>query len=381
MVYVIKKSADGTRTVSANSPVSDLIKSLRGLTFKIEVKITDVVQNPVQTAEARSSEDQVPVTRHVVSKPAEIIAPTTQQLKNKGQDNTASNANPPTVTVGTTQSLNKHVRNSIDTGNNLTPVVSQQRTHKPDPTPSNQNVSDNVATSSEKESLTIKKTVTSDKPVEIAKVEIEKPTLRQPTTFEERIKQTRPYEEPSISERKRLGKSSRTLNRGELKIGSTVDSCCIAVDEEEDPPVAYAAYDSVRLIEIGNKIDEKLGDIEKLPPVTTPEVGDIVFGRSQEDNKWYRSVVEEVSKNSVKIFFFDWGLREDLPKSHIKHLMYSDLGLSENPACALKLHFLNRDPQIIQEVLMCDSGFRMKVESYDNTKESYNVFIEQINRP
>lgn len=369
MVYEITKSADGTRKLLPSSPIVDLLKSLRGLTFKIEVKISDVVQNSPQTTEKlASTPSQVSINQLMVSKSSsQASASSTQNLKNRELDSKTSHTSAPTAAVNPALTLIGQQIQNIASGKTMIPSVVQAKLTRD-------------ADDFEREIASIKKPVAIAKSAEVAKVEIEKSVQKQPTTSEVKVKETRIQQEAASVEKTRSNKPIMTLTRGQLKIGSTIESCCIAVDDTQNPPVAYIAYDNKKLIDIGNKIDEKLDEIEESASVTILNVGDIVLARSQEDNKWYRSIVEEINKDMVLIFFFDWGLRETLPKSHIKYLSHACLGLADNPACAIKLQFLNRDPRIVEEVLLCESSFKMKIESYDISNEGYNVFVEEIFR-
>lgn len=411
MGFIIKKSTNGLRSVqmasnnTTQSPLNDIINALKGLTIKVEVKITDVIcegshnenvkvatsMTAVESAKAAETSSLTSKQQgasnafrqpSMPSEPVKILAPAKTSATEKMEP------------IRITQPPNQRQEESISRPTSLSsskatqPIRAEEKPAKPvSPMSSlNKQLEDSLRV---KQPIPVEKPVRSEESTPIDEPtpveEPKKSALRQPLTFEDRIKMSRPYDEPAYPERRRLGKppspSDGPLIRGELKIGAEVVSYCVSVDDRDEPPAAYVAYNTDKLIEIGNLISDLVSDIEGLPEVTTFNIGDIILGKATEDNRWYRCNVEGIYKDHVDVFYFDWGLREKLEKSRTRHLKYPGLGLSKHPACAVKLQFLNDIPELIEEVLSCESAFKMRVETYDVDSEAYKVTLLGIHRP
>lgn len=184
-----------------------------------------------------------------------------------------------------------------------------------------------------------------------------------------------PAKPKKLVESQATSSKPRVLNCGKIAIGSTLETCCISVDETGSQIFAYIAYDDEKLMKIVESISKISDVIEDLSEVKSLNVNDIVFAKSTDDNQWYRSLVEEVTGDKVKIFFFDWGLRESTTLSRIRLLDDPNLGLSNFPACAVKIKFNDISKTLLDQVLKCDTAHRMKVESYDSSNGAYAVKI------
>lgn len=163
--------------------------------------------------------------------------------------------------------------------------------------------------------------------------------------------------------------------RGLLTIGSEMRTVCVAVDESE-PPVAHIAYNSEEIANITNTIMDISAEIEAEPEVSTVHVGDIVFAKSTEDNEWYRAVVEGIKEQVyIQVHYLDWGLGETLSSKRIRRLNRPELGLSKHPACAVRIMFTNETHPKFDEVLSCQVEYDMKVVSYDEAAQIYKCTI------
>lgn len=163
--------------------------------------------------------------------------------------------------------------------------------------------------------------------------------------------------------------------RGSMSIGTEMRTVCVAVSDSI-PPVAHIAYDSEEIANITNSIMDISSEIELEPEVSTVHVGDIVFAKSTEDNEWYRAIVEAIKEQVyIKVHYLDWGLSETLSSKRIRRLNRPELGLSQHPACAVRIMFSNEDHPKFEEVLSCQVEFNMKVVSYDESTQIYKCTI------
>jgi hypothetical protein len=85
--------------------------------------------------------------------------------------------------------------------------------------------------------------------------------------------------------------------------------------------------------------------------------------------------VERVGTEDLDVLLFDWGLTETLDLSRIRRLAVLELGLSSNPAAALKIKINNPPGPLVDRFLECDSIFDIHVDSYDEINDSYAITI------
>lgn len=177
--------------------------------------------------------------------------------------------------------------------------------------------------------------------------------------------------------RKKLGRpmKSSKVNKGSLKIGETITRSLIAADLNTTPATAYISYDDKKLVETVELITKHSDNIEGQAALSTASEGDIVLAKSADDDQWYRAIVESNEGNSIRVFFFDWGLYEELPCSRLKHMQNPQLGLSKIPACALKIELTASNEELINDILTMEESFNMKVVSYNELTETYKMLV------
>lgn len=323
-----------TNKTQNNATREDIIEALKGLTFRFEVKIVDIVppgshDNPTPPVPEKGDE----------TGPKQIsfgkLAPKEQQRPTL----TNSNVSPVEIQEASTVRV---------------PDIPREVSEPPK----------NLSRPSEDFTAPKLEKVLTEIPSEEPPKEEVKPAPR--VTLDSPIKNVQ--EKPKVQ-------AKPPLIRGAMKIGTTVTTFCISVDDKTSPPVSFVTYDNEKLLEITKSIQDVSLDIETQPEVSSIEVGDIVFAKSQDDNAWYRAIIEAVEDEKVRVYFFDWGLRETLSYKRVRRLTQPSLGLSQFPACALKVKFSNEPGPLLNEALKCESEFQMKVDSYDEASETYTGTI------
>ena len=319
-----------TNKESENTMRDELIEALKGLTFKFEVKIVDVLT----AAEFASCSN--PGQSHDHS-----VAPSTDDHIQKGT--------PPSISVKPGQIELKEEK-----------IVSQPKIEHPQIS----NIPDIPTPPQEPQ----------EEPAALNKTEPIKEQFTAPPTLvpmavrENAIKR--------LQDRSRKAQSKQLLIRGTLTLNSVVTACCIAIDSTTVPLTSYIAYDNTKLLDITKAISDVAMDIENSKKMSRFEVGDIVLAKSKEDNAWYRSIIEQVTNMyEIRVYFFDWGLKEDLESERIRHLTQPDLGLSKHPACAVKVKFINPPGPEVDEAYGCESEFKFRVDTYDESTETYTGYI------
>lgn len=162
-----------------------------------------------------------------------------------------------------------------------------------------------------------------------------------------------------------------TLVKGELKIGSKFKAF-ITMDDSVKPPIISIPYNNDMLVEMSKKMSDMVASIDALPLANTINPGDLIFGKSLQDNTWYRAVVESADEFSYDVHFFDWGIREKLSLKRIRLLTLSEFGLSKYPACAVKVKFTNI-PDAATKLAEQEEAIAVRVESYDDKTDTYSI--------
>lgn len=325
MVFLIKKNARGDRSVSLrnNSYESDLaglLEALKGLTLKIEVKITDVIKEaPV---ESQISEKDVALNQEEARLPVPEIP-----------------EKPKVSAIGSTKTPLAEKHEPLKCLNeNKAPKRAEPKApeivEKPVPPPP-ERVMKLISDNSDAKKLVQEKV--------------------------EKMYGTKPFV-PQYPE-------------GAVTVGSVIETCCIAVDDRGSTVFGYITYNDDQLVKTSEIINAFVEKIENSPAVTSAKVGDVVLAKSSDDNQWYRSVIERATSSTVDIFFFDWGLRETITIDRIKTLSIPGLKLSEIPACAVKLKFNAKSPELVEEFLRCETAFKLRIDSYDEATRAYNVTV------
>lgn len=354
---ILIKSFNGQRscTVQNNSAsrqadiLDDIINALKGLTFKFEVKISDVVATAPTVHDdtnTKVSPSKTSRSRFSIDDPVEKFD---EEINNDESQRTVD----PLKIVEKLRGLEPKIKEEPEVPQ---PTVPEQS--KPQVIEQSKQV---------EEPLAPQKINLAEQTVVHQKTSVADPTLVPQQV--KRTEQPEAYHQPKPTTVRKVPK----IIKGDIPLGSTLDRCCLAIDGEADPLLAYIAYDDAQLIEVNELILDHTDEIERLPATGSLSVGDIVFAKSNDDDQWYRSSIESINGNQVDIFFFDWGLRETLDTSRIKYLQIAGLGLAKRPACALKVQFSNPDKSIIDELLTV--AHKMRVESYDDESETYLITV------
>lgn len=349
-----------------------MIATLKGLTFKIELKITDIqVDNldaherpQAEKSSSCSSEPSPSGGAQDQSQAKSVLTTVIQPASTRDTQDRAQMGDTTTVTS----------RPAPQPTQPLAPKSTQQPVPKPARTLQETSLPRDTSSSFPQPSMA-KPQQERTQPKELL------PSTSQPAPPES--EQANPM---FMSNRPRLGlprsaepqalvPPKTVLIRGELEVNSVVNTCCVSLDRDEKPPMAYILYNSDKTFQITTKISQLTDEIENLPPVATLRVGDMVIAKSNDDNIWYRSVVESVDRNMVKIFFFDWGVREQLDKERVKILTFPELSLKEYPACAVRLLIVDTSTEMAEEFYIGESSFKLKIKSYDDFADYYEAAI------
>lgn len=212
--------------------------------------------------------------------------------------------------------------------------------------------------------------------------------VEEPKRFDEKIEAAPITREPitnttSVAEKAALKPISQpnaqqtkpTLIRAELKVGSTIQTPCVCLEDDNPPALCFVSFDGATLSDLTNKIANIAGNIDVQPEVNSVEIGDIMFAKSREDDAWYRAVVESICGSEVGVYYFDWGMRESLDIKRIRRLTQHDLGLSKVPACAVKARISNNPGPLLEEFLKSDYEFIVNVDGYDDMESCYRCTL------
>lgn len=362
---ILIKSSSGQRSVQLVSNNtqrepdlrSELIDILRGLTLKLELRVNDVV---VGGLEAPISLDDL-----------------------TGATNVAASAGQPKAEIDETT---------------VPPVVKRQEEPKetkqingPSATAPDSFISRNGLDPASLSSLGVKRApscLEADKiePSETAgasrvpsqgderppqpQAEAKEPVVTSPPLVAEKAQPVKASLKP-LNRLESLTPKKPVLVRGELKVGTIINTLCVNVLSQKEEITTYVTYDQKKLVEIMLKIKEIEEEIEAQPLVKSVEIGDIVFGKSSDDDGWYRGMVMSVRGDDVELYFFDWGCTETVEMTRVRRLTELGLGLAKKPACAVKVKFTEASKNFLAQVFDCAKRFRMRVESYDEADDGF----------
>lgn len=154
--------------------------------------------------------------------------------------------------------------------------------------------------------------------------------------------------------------SPNPLVRVNLSVGLITKSFCIWL--ENNGPTYISSHNN-RLLNITRMIGDI--SIEPQTQVSSVDVDDIVFAESKDDNARHWTMIKRKDKDAVDVFMFGWAVTETLDLSRLRHL--TELGLSAEPANAMKIKIVNPPGPIADKFLECEAALDTKVESYDET--------------
>lgn len=388
MPFLIKSSG-GQRTCKlmtnknqSSATRQDIIDALKGLTFKFEVKIADVVPSsvdeengspPVDQREDQGSTSQQEVKKFTLSGDAKVHIDGLDKVRPpvvKEEKKLSDFIDPSKELKDAMMDLNprpKSIPQEIQGAEEVKALLPEK---KQEPEVNSTEVKVIVA---EKQFEAPKRPMFTPSQVIERKVE-----LKENKPISEKAQVLPPKTETSEPAMKVEVVSKAPFARGCFKVGSSVITCCLSVDETTSVPTAYVTYNNEKLLGITKLILDKAEKIDEEPEMDVLKQGDIIFARSQDDESWYRAVIEKVGRTSVSVYFFDWGLRETLSAKRIRNLTDPELGLAQYPACALKVQFANESGPLLDEAFKCEQEFKMKVDSYDDVDEVYTATIINI---
>lgn len=371
---ILIKSSDGQRTckmVSQNTAIrDDIIEALKGLTFKFEVKIVDVESKDTKTTTMNTT-----INTSVCKGSTQINSPSFTATATVDRTERPFNSVPSQETNQNPTPATRAKMDFPDNGfnNGRSSGLNNQLDQKP-------TVFDGPKFSGfgNRTEIVANSRPQQQQQQQPSQVFTAAPAETQPTSMTGNATM-KPSMIPDVLTKK-LGMLEKPKKpkviRGELQ--KLQKTCCITVEKCDYPAVAYITYSNTSLLKITELISEASCDIEAQPEVRSVEVGDIVFAKSQEDNSWYRSMIMSINGNVITVDFFDWGLTENLELDRIRRMSIGQLGLSNFPACAVKVRFENQPGDLLDEALKCESEFDIQVHSYDSAAEMHNVTILSI---
>lgn len=333
--------------------VEEVLNILKGLTFKIEVKITDVcIVGPGQEEQREASQPSTkdPGSQDVpeegsIAESIKLVCEPTIRLESTVPSRSKP-AEPKVVEDVPEKStdLPQASRDQRVPSARAPPIEARKLTDQREPRPTTV------------QNQTIPKEIEAPNPMFI--------------NNRLRLGRPRPVEPPAP-----VVPPQPVLIRGELALNSVLNTYCVSIDREEQPNLAYVIYNGDKIVQITTKVSELTDEIERLPPVATVRVGDMVIAKSKDDDIWYRSIVESVDRNMVKIFFYDWGVREQLDKERIKILTFPELSLQDHPACAVRLRIVDSSPELAEEFFKGENSFDLRIKAYDDFADYYEAVI------
>lgn len=332
---ILVKSSKGLRSCSIIKPkseptaIEEIIEALKGLTFKLEVRIADIIRS-----------DEPSDTNNQDAKPQSLNVELKAKVENHARE---------TIPAPEVSNESRKVRITPDVVS-PEPIVEDVEQTKP--------------------KVIAESPIRPDEPQEL-------PSSRRLGKLLIKTETEKIIMPPQVVVKKPTPKKwICKVASGSLKVGATMKTMCISVDQDAKEPTGYVPFDDKELAELTAVICDMARNIEDLPIPMYVEVDNVVFAKSKEDNQWYRACVESVDGDNVTIYFFDWGLREQLKVNRVRLLKHAELDPSKSPACAIRVTFAANTPsEILDEIFKCEGFFDMKVEYYDEITDSYGVVV------
>lgn len=377
------KSTNGNRTAKVLSSAKDeLIESLKGLTFKVEleIKLADIIQSGADTnSKVAKNLDSVKIQ--------------------------------PTVSVNNVTFANDArpnspiKRESVETPAFRLPSKSIPREPSPPPNvpqhdnlniPSQSSWVEDVRTNSAGEKTNMRSNLpensdnsTPKRPTSLLMA----PPQVERATFTQKVEPVVPAQpirrEPFLPSK---GETPQTKPKNDLpmvpffsdtkkflKIGSIIDVCCVAVDQGNSPPVAYITRDNNDLITVTDSIKQKIPIIEASPVPATLDIGQEIFAKSIDDDQWYRATIEKVVVNNlVDVYFYDWGLKETLSVQRVRLHGLPQVSSLKIPPLALRVSLVDTSPDLAETFTNCEEVMEAQVVDYDPDIRAHMIKILAI---
>lgn len=327
-----------------NSEMIDkLLEALKGLSFNIEIKITDIRKKDDESSE--ESSEELPPEQPQEKPQVKLTAKPEVKLPAKPQSmpEVKFSAKPEVIVSPKPQAKSEVVPE---------PVPVPKPVSKPEVAPISQpGVIPNPNL--------IPQVVPREQPAE--------KTKQQPEEKASPIN----FKLSSIEETKEL--TPDIVGSG-IPLGTIMETLVTNTDMQSSPPMAWVARDFEQLQEMVGVIDAVTPALDSMLPQSF-KIGDFVFAKSIDDQSWYRAKVEDNSPDGVKVFYYDWGIRENITSDRIRLFTIPDLSLSRFPPLAAKIQIVDPSEDKIQGALTTEELVKFKFESYNKEGGYYCVSL------
>lgn len=354
---------NATKKKSSDDIKQELAEALKGFTIKFELKITDVIDrssNSIEKDSDRQATEHLPRSHELPpqesTQPKALNTDTYQPPKTSIQNATNPSAKPIDNLIANGTVLHNHIERST---NELAEVPKKVASLSFAPIQALKRQSD-ISGSAQSP---IKPQPDRDSQLTTSRDSIDQNNeSSSKTTMASRMAQIMQIKTKIDSEAE---PPKGKLIRAEFNIGDTITT----VVTNEDDTGTYVAHSGEKILDITKKVNDLSGKIESQPALSNFQVGDIVFGKSCQDDAWYRAAISKIDGSKLEVDFFDWGITEEIESSRIREILNRELMVTDIPACAMKVSFTNA------EQAPDDQEFKIRVDSYDEIDKMYYVSL------
>lgn len=326
----------------------ELIKLLKGLKFKFEITLTDVLFEDDEGDKKPDSNKKRP---HFDQQ---------QEIPANNNSATRSQRNEPPISSASS-GLNKPVEPEIRL------CDTEVRRPRVEPT--------------RPEPIISKPVVTAAAAPQLPPEPKPSPVARKPTVEFSEPPKPAPVDPPKMYTSQDLNKIKIDLEKPIVsnsnpklayEIGSEIRACCVSFIDNSVPPTAYISRGVTTAGDLTYKISQLMDQLNAMAPIANVSTNQLVFAKSNEDNQWYRAVVQAKFGETVVVEFIDWGMTEALKLDRLRELKDEDLSLEAIPACAVKV-ILKFSNDWVNEFGQCESFFKAVVLDYDEKDNAYTI--------
>lgn len=424
MPFIIKSSkSTGTRTAQvveqpeSSTNRSELIEMLRGLTFKFEVKLADIIDEKsgstggnMMAASTRNLEDQIAErVQEALKKSSANQSQSSNQSSTTFRYYPESDDNRPktlpensiksTLKDKEAQLAERMSRIGIDQQPEQEHEIKQQtsfRDESPFREPTKETIKavkfdQNYPSSKPINSLSVKidrdETQTNNVPRPTMMIPPQVKQLNKPTVAAASQSQTvtptpapiaakpssiRPQQIPTPDPV--LCKEQKELI---YQIGSVIEACCVSCS---DDGTAYLTRSSEALVEVTSLIESMMNDLNEMDSLKSVQIGQLVLAKSSDDDNWYRAIIEAKYGAKIGVDFVDWGMKEIVDMKDLRDVKVSELALDNIAPCAVMIRLKDSDATFVEEFSQCEEVFKAKVLDYDENKKVFGIkLLEKIN--
>lgn len=182
------------------------------------------------------------------------------------------------------------------------------------------------------------------------------------------VQRVEPIADPTLADRS--PPVVPTMFRGKLKVGSIIPTCYLSGDTTVEPVIIYITSSTHMQLELTQKLKNLAQEIQALPNRSVKS-RDIVFYKSPSDGSWYRAITREISGSDVDVYALDWGTIESVKMADLRPLDNHELDLTNYPALAVKAKFTNKLDEKLDATF--DNAFNVRIDSFDDFDEIYTV--------